>query len=203
MKRLEAKNAVITGAASGVGRAASLLFAREGAAVACVDIDAKMGEETAAMVRAEGGDAVFIEADLADPDAIEQMAQACMDWRAVIHVLFNNAAIAQRAEFEDITLEDWNRQMAVNLTGPFLCSQKLLPALKSAGSAAIIHHGSIDGVLGNPTLVAYSASKGGLQPLTHVMGFWLAQHGIDATGTVTGRDVGVSHNIAVDVVLEA
>lgn len=178
MKRLAGKNAVITGAASGVGRATSLLFAREGAAVACVDIDATMGEETATMVRDEGGDAVFIETDLADPAAIDAMAAACIDWRKTIHVLFNNAAIAPRAEFEDISLEDWNRQLAVNLTAPFLCSQKLLPALKAANGAAIIHHGSIDGVLGNPTLVAYSASKGGLQPLTHVMGFWLARHGI-------------------------
>jgi NAD(P)-dependent dehydrogenase (short-subunit alcohol dehydrogenase family) len=178
MKRLEGKNAVVTGAASGVGRATSLLFAREGAAVACVDIDADMGKETAAMIGAEGGDAVFIQADLADPAAIEEMARACMDWRGIIHVLFNNAGIAERAEFEDITLEDWNRQLAVNLSAPFLCSQKLLPALKAAGGAAIVHHGSIDGVLGNPSLVAYSASKGGLQPLTHVMGYWLARHGI-------------------------
>lgn len=178
MKRLKGKNAVITGAASGVGRAASLLFAREGAAVACIDIDTEMGEETAKMVRAEGGDAVFIATDLADPAAIDDMARVCMDWRNVIHVLFNNAAIAARGEFEDITLGDWDRQMAVNLTAPFLCSQKLLPALKAANGAAIIHHGSIDGVLGNPTLVAYSASKGGLQPLTHVMGYWLAPHGI-------------------------
>lgn len=178
MKRLEGKNAVITGAASGTGRATALLFAREGAAVACVDIDAEMGEETAAMIRAEGGDAVFIQTDLADPAAIDKMAKACMAWRKMIHVLYNNAAVAQRGEFEDVSLEAWQRQIAVNLTAPFLCSQKLLPALKAAGNAAIIHHGSIDGVLGNPTLVAYSASKGGLQPLTHVMGFWLARHGI-------------------------
>jgi len=178
MKRLQGKNAVITGAASGVGRATSLLFAREGAAIACVDVDAQMGGETAAMVRSEGGDAVFVKTDLSDPVAIERMAKTCMDWREVIHILFNNAAVAERAEFEDITLEDWDQQLAVNLTAPFLCSQKLLPALKAANGAAIVHHGSIDGVLGNPTLVAYSASKGGLQPLTHVMGFWLAQHGI-------------------------
>ncbi|MDD9928900.1 MAG: SDR family oxidoreductase [Rhodospirillaceae bacterium] len=178
MKRLEGMNAVITGAASGVGRAASLLFAQEGGAVACVDIDAEMGAETADMVNDEGGSAVFVETDLTDPAAIDDMARTCMAWQPVLHVLFNNAGVAERAAFDDISLEDWDRQVAVNLTAPFLCSQKLLPALKAAKGAAIIHHGSIDGVLGNPTLVAYSAAKGGLQPLTHVMGYWLAPHGI-------------------------
>lgn len=93
-----------------------------------------MGEETAAMVRAEGGDAIFIETDLADPAAIEDIARAYMAWRPIIHVLFNNAGTAERAEFEDITLEAWSGQMAVNLTAPFLCSQKLLPALKAGCS---------------------------------------------------------------------
>ena len=176
--RLAGKNAVITGAASGVGRASALLFAQEGAAVACVDIDRAMGEETVAMVRKAGGDAVFVECDLADPASIERMAQACMAWRKEIHILFNNAATAERADFETIALADWNQQVAVNLTAPFLCSQKLAPALKAAGNASVIHHGSIDGVQGNPTLVAYSASKGGLVPLTHTMAYWLSPLGI-------------------------
>lgn len=161
-----------------MGRAASLLFAREGAAVACVDIDAEMRAETADMVNDAGGSAIFVETDLTGPAAIDEMARICMAWQPVLHVLFNNAGVAERAAFDDITLEDWDRQVTVNLTAPFLCSQKLLPALKAARGAAIIHHGSIDGVLGNPTLVAYSAAKGGLQPLTHVMGYWLAPHGI-------------------------
>ena len=178
MRRLEGKNAVITGAAAGVGRAACLLFAREGAAIACVDSHAEMGVQTAQMVRAQGGEAIFIEADPSDPTAIDHMAKACLDWRSVLHALFNNAAVAAPTEFEHISLDDWNAQLAVNLTAPFRCSQKLLPGLKVAGGAAIVHHGSIDGVLGNPSLVAYSAAKGGLQPLTHIMGFSLARYGI-------------------------
>ena len=186
MGRLAGKNAVVIGAGSGAGRATSLLFAREGAAVACVENGTAMGEETAALIRTEGGDAIFIECDLAHSAAIEGMARSSMAWRDTLHVLFNNTVLTEPAEFEDISLEDWNRQIAVNLTAPFLCSQKLLPALKAAGGAAIIHHGSIDGVLGNPTLTAYSAAKGGLQPLTHVMGHWLARHDIRVNCINTG-----------------
>lgn len=201
--RLEGKNAVITGAASGVGRAASLLFAREGAAIACVDIDVAMGEETAEMIRKSGGEAIFIQADLASASAIDRMASACMQWRSQIHVLFNNAGIAARGNFEDITLQQWNEQLAVNLTAPFLCSQRLLPALKAAENAAIIHHGSIDGVQGNPSLVPYSAAKGGLLPLTHVMAYWLAPHGIRVncinSGAVRTSTAGIPVRLTQDM----
>lgn len=176
--RLKGKATVITGAASGVGRATSLLFAREGAAVACVDIDPVMGAETAAMVRAEGFEAIFIETDLARPDAIARMAEACLAWRPAIHVLFNNAAIVRAGGLEEIRLEDWNHQIAVNLTAPWLCTHHLLPGLKAAGAASVIHHGSIDGALGNPNVVAYSVSKGGLIPLTHMMAHWLGRYAI-------------------------
>ena len=122
MKRLEGKSAVITGVASGAGRAASLLFAREGAAVACVEFDAEMGKETVDIVNDEGGSAVFVETDLTDPAAIDDMARSCMAWQPVVHVLDNNAGVAERAAFDDISNEDWDRQVAVNLTAPFLCS---------------------------------------------------------------------------------
>ena len=178
MKRLDGRNVVIVGAGSGAGRAASLLFAREGAAVACVDDDTALGRETMERVGSEGAEAVFFATDLANPSAIAETAQACMAWRPAIHALFNNTVLTVPAAFEDIALDDWNRQIAVNLTAPFLFSQQLLPALKAANGATIVHHGSIDGVLGNPTLTAYSAAKGGLVPLTHVMGHWLAQHRI-------------------------
>jgi NAD(P)-dependent dehydrogenase (short-subunit alcohol dehydrogenase family) len=178
LQRLAGRSAVITGAAAGVGRAAALLFAREGAAVACVDGHRAMGEETAAMVCEEGGEAIFVESDLTDPGSIARMAAACIAWRSAIHVLFNCASAAEPAAFEDLTLASWNHQLALNLTAPFLCSQRLLPALEAAGGAAIVHHGSIDGVLGNPSLAAYSCAKGGLQALTHVMGFSLAPRGI-------------------------
>lgn len=186
MGRLSGKNAVVTGAAAGVGRAAALLFAREGAAVVCVDTHHTMGEETAALVRAEGGDSLFVASDVTDPTAVDDMVARCRAWRSHIHVLFNNMSLPERVEFEDLTLEQWTRGLAANLTAPMLCSQAFLPAMKAAGGGAIIHHGSIDGVLGNPSLVAYSAAKGGLIPLTHVMGHSLARHGVRVNCINTG-----------------
>src|SRR5208337_2639271 len=156
--KLTGKSTVITGAATGIGRATAFLFAREGATVMCVDIDLALVQETVDMIRQAGGSAEFIQTDLADPAQIERMARQCLDWRDRIDVLFNNAGILVRAGFESTRLDDWNRHIAVNLTAPYLCSQLLLPALKASGSASIIHNGSIDAVLGNPTIVAYSAS---------------------------------------------
>ncbi|MFN0302333.1 MAG: SDR family NAD(P)-dependent oxidoreductase [Burkholderiales bacterium] len=176
--KLQAKVAVITGAASGVGRATSLAFAREGATVVCVDVDDVLGPETAELIEREGGTAEFIHADVAQGTEVSEMARRCMERHGRVHVLFNNAGVLTRASFEELELEDWNRVIAVNLTGPYLCSARLLPALKAAGGASIIHHGSIDGALGNPTAVSYSVSKGGLIPLTHVMAHALAKYGI-------------------------
>ncbi len=167
--RLKDRTAVITGSGSGVGRATSLLVAREGATVVGIDIDRAYGEETAELVRREGGSADFFCADVGDSAAVEAMATQCLARHPRLHVLFNNAATLTRGAFEDIRFDDWKRQLAVNLDGPYLCTLHLLPGLKAAGGASIINHGSIDGVLGNPTVFAYSVSKGGLVPLTHAL----------------------------------
>jgi len=176
--RLADKVAVITGAASGVGRAACLRFAREGATVVAVDIDDAMGNETVELVRNAGGNASYLHADVGNAAEVQAMAAACIARHPVVHVLFNNAGVLVRDHFGALSLDDWHRTLAVNLTGPYLCSTALLPALKAARGASIIHHGSVDGVVGNPSAASYSVSKGGLVPLTHVMAHALGPHGI-------------------------
>lgn len=196
------KVAVITGAGSGTGRASSLLFAREGARLVCVDVDDVMGEETCRQVRAAGGEATFVHADLGVADEVAAMAQRCIELHPRIHVLFNNAALLFRDTVENIRMEDWARTLAVNLTGPYLCSRHLLPALQQAGGASIIHHGSIDGALGNPASASYSVSKGGLVPLTHVMAHTLARYGIRVNCIHSGAIFESSQGIPVRITPE-
>ena len=176
--KLSGKVAVVTGAASGVGRATSFLLAREGAAVICVDIDRELGDETVEAIRHTSGVATFLHADVGDATSVKVFARQCLEAYPRVDVLFNNAGILVRDTVDNVDLGNWQRMIAVNLTGPYLVSIALLPALRAAGSASIIHHGSIDAVLGNPTSASYSVSKGGLIPLTHVMAHSWAQFGI-------------------------
>lgn len=201
--KLQGKTAVITGAASGIGRATSLLFGREGATVLCTDIDSQMGEETADMIRKEGGSAAFFQADLAIPSDIERMARQCMAHSDKIHVLFNNAGIVVRDTMGTVKLEDWNRILAVNTTAPYLCSDYLLPALKAANGASIIHNGSIDGIQGNPTVLSYSVSKGGLIPLTHIMAHALGKFKIRVNCINSGAISGSSQGIPIRLTEES
>ena len=193
--RLKGKTAVITGSGSGVGRAASLLFAREGATVVGVDIDETWGRETAELVKQAGGNADFIACDVGDEASVIAMADACLARHAKIHVLFNNAATLTRGDFEATNYADWKRQVAVNMDGPYLCTRHLLPGLKAAMGASIINHGSIDGALGNPTVVAYSVSKGGMIPLTHMLAHALAPWHVRVncinTGWINASETGI------------
>ena len=184
--RLKNKTCVITGASSGIGRATALLFAREGAQVVCVDIDEKGGKETVDLIYDKKGDALFIGADVSNSDEMQLMAQECERKLKKIDILFNNAGSTIWKGFEDTDSETWARALGVNLTGVFLGSKYLLPLIKLAGRGSIINHASIDGLFGNPRLAAYSAAKGGMIPLTHVMANELAKYNIRVNCLCTG-----------------
>jgi NAD(P)-dependent dehydrogenase (short-subunit alcohol dehydrogenase family) len=172
--------AVITGNPYGIGRESAALFAREGARVICVD-DTDEGWV---------GQPDFV-ADVSSAEAVAAVVAQC---GAVdrVDILFNLAGRATRQRFEATTEETWRRMLARNLTAAFVCSQQFLPLMKRSPGAAIINHASIDGFLGNPSIAAYSAAKGGLLPLTHVMAHDLAQYGIRVNCISTGaiRDGG-------------
>jgi NAD(P)-dependent dehydrogenase (short-subunit alcohol dehydrogenase family) len=128
--QLRNRTAVITGAGAGIGKAIAEGFAREGARLTLVDIDAKKAEATAAGIRQQGGDAVSFEADVASPASVESLAKFVIAKFGTVDILVNDAAIQVNKTIEDTTPEEWNRQMAVNVGGVFLCSRAFLPALR-------------------------------------------------------------------------
>lgn len=183
---LQGKIAVITGAASGIGRATAIIFAQQGAQVFCCDIDDGGGQQTIASIRANGGNAAFHHADVTSTQDLESFTEFCAQRTDRIDILFNNAGRLIRQRVETTTDDDWDAMLAVNLTSVFRCSRRFLTLLKESKTASIINHASIDASFGNPSLAAYSASKGGLIPLTHVMAHDLAQYGIRVNAISSG-----------------
>jgi NAD(P)-dependent dehydrogenase (short-subunit alcohol dehydrogenase family) len=182
---LEGKTAVIAGDAFGVGRAAALAFMREGATVLLVDDEAAAPEATT--IRLGEHDVPFMHADVTDAMQVQQVVDHCERSLGKVDVLFNvpgRNPIYQT--FQDTTDSTWATMLARNLTSVFLCCRRFLPLMRRAGSGSIINHASIDAILGNPGIAAYSAAKGGVLPLTHVMARDLAEFGIRVNSLCTG-----------------
>jgi NAD(P)-dependent dehydrogenase (short-subunit alcohol dehydrogenase family) len=183
---LRDKVALITGAASGIGRATAQLFAREGAQVVCTDIDDARGRETVELIRSEGFAASYHHADVTDAEELAAVAERCATEVGKLDILFNNAGRTARQTFEATTAQTWKEMLDLHLTGVFLCSQAFLAMMKKAGSGSIINHASVDSLFGNPSIAAYSAAKGGLIPLTHVMAHDLAKYQIRVNSISSG-----------------
>lgn len=135
-------------------------------------------EETAHLISENGQTALAIQADVSKPEEVKQMAEKCRRSTNRVDVLFNNAGGGSWAGFEETTEDTWSLMIANNLTSIFLCSKYLLPLMKLAPAGSIINHATIDAILGNPGIAAYSAAKGGIIPLTHVMAHQLAKYNI-------------------------
>jgi 3-oxoacyl-[acyl-carrier protein] reductase len=173
---LEDRVALVTGAGAGIGRAIALAMAGAGARVVLPDINLEAAEETAHQIQVQGGQAVPLGCDVANPDQVKQSVAAAIDYYGALHILVNNAGISPLCDFEDIRLEDWNRVLAINLTGPFLFCQAAFPFLRQAGSLGrIINIGSLAGQIGGIAVGAhYTASKGGLLAFTRQLAKLLA-----------------------------
>jgi 3-oxoacyl-[acyl-carrier protein] reductase len=174
--QLEDRVALVTGSGSGIGRAIALAMAASGARVVLADIDLLAATSAAREIIAQGGQAVPVACDVTDPERIQLAVSTAVEHFRCLHILVNNAGISPRCEFEDISLKDWNRVLAINLTGPFLFCQAALPHLRQAGShGRIINIGSLAGQTGGIAVGAhYSASKGGLLVLTRQLAKLLA-----------------------------
>ena len=185
---LGGKTVVITGAASGQGRAGAILFAREGANLALCDIDEAGLEETAKLVAGESAVEVLTQlCDMAAPFDIEKFVAAVAGRFGAIDVIYNNAGVMLRRSIEDTTEEDWDRVHDINVRGPFFLVKHALPALLKSTSAVVINVSSVSGLLppreGN---TAYCSSKGAVMAVTRAMARDLAPHGIRVNCLVPG-----------------
>jgi 3-oxoacyl-[acyl-carrier protein] reductase len=154
--------AVVTGASRGIGRATALELARRGMPLALLGRPSSALDDTATAARASGVQVDTIACDLERPDQISAAARTVLERHGAPEVLVNNAAVIRRAPVEDLTLGEWDEQLAVNLRAPFLTTQAFLPAMRQAGRGRIIQISSISATLGTPRASAYSASKWGL-----------------------------------------
>jgi NAD(P)-dependent dehydrogenase (short-subunit alcohol dehydrogenase family) len=189
MSRLEGKVALITGAGGGIGRESALLFAREGAKVVVVDLTEKTGKQTVKLVKAAGGEATFVAADVSRADDCERMVKAAEKKFGKLDILFNNAGIMHHSDDNAVTTEEsiWDLTMNINARGVFLGCKYGIPALRRAGGGSIINTASFVALMGAATpQVAYTASKGAVLAMTRELAVIHARENIRVNSLCPG-----------------
>lgn len=173
------KVALVTGGASGIGRAAALGFVREGARVMIADVDVTGGEETARLIAKGGADAIFVRADVSVAADVEAMVDVALQMYGRLDLAINNAGVlGSGASMIDFTEDDWDEVVGVNLKGVWLCMKHEVPAMMQSGGGAIVNVSSIAGLVGSQHSPAYAASKHGVVGLTKTAALQYAPQGI-------------------------
>ena len=185
--RFENTGVLITGAGSGIGRAASLAFAEEGAAIAAADLRLETAQATAGAVEELGRKAVALQVDVTQPDAVRDMVEQAVAGLGSLDVLINSAGVREIVPFLELPAEEWTKVIGTNLTGTFLCSQAVARHLITQNkSGKIINLASVAGLVGVPNRAAYVASKHGVVGLTKEMGMELADKHIQVNAIAPG-----------------
>jgi NAD(P)-dependent dehydrogenase (short-subunit alcohol dehydrogenase family) len=179
MGRVEGKIALVTGGATGLGKASALMLADEGAKVVVTDIDEDGGRATAEEIQGAGGEAIFVAQDTAKEDDWTAAIERTLDAFGRLDILLNNAGVGIPANIEETSLEDWRWVMSVNLDGVFLGTKHAIEAMKRSGGGSIINMSSIEGLVGDRRLAAYDASKGGVISLTKSAALHCAKSGLN------------------------
>lgn len=176
--RLRGKVAIITGAASGIGKATAILFAKEGARVVVVDCDPEGSRQTVEVILEGGGEAIFVEADVSRADEARRVVEEAVNAFGAVNILHNNAGIWRFGTVVDTSEEEWDRVMAINLKSFFLLSKYAIPEMLKVGGGSVINTASVGGLVGVENGSAYSASKGGVICLTRSMALDYGPHNI-------------------------
>lgn len=187
MNRFEGKVVMITGAATGIGRAVALRFAQEGASVACLDVNDEANETTAADCREHGAEAVALHCDVTSQAAQKECVEAIMERWGRIDVLVTSAGIYSGSPLPEVPPERWQKLLEVNLTGVFLSNQAVAPIMTQQKSGSIINVSSMAGKTSFPESAEYSASKSGVIGLTRSVAMELGPHGVTANAICPGN----------------
>ena len=185
-ERLKGKAIIVTGAAQGIGFACARMAAAEGASVVLGDIQRERGEEAAARIQKEGGNAFFHATDLTDEGQCATLVDAAVKRFGKLNGLVNNTGWFPRARLEETTTELWEKVMQVNLRSAFYVTKFAVPHMRNAKGGSIVNMGSINGIQGLPNLVAYAAAKGGLLSMTRTLAGALAADRIRVNYIIPG-----------------
>jgi NAD(P)-dependent dehydrogenase (short-subunit alcohol dehydrogenase family) len=185
-RALDGRVAVVTGGAQGIGFAAARRLAADGVRVVLFDRDGEAAEKAAATLTAGGADASAREVDVTDEHSVGNGVQWALSTAGRVDVLVNNAGIYPHTPFEELTLTEWRRVMAVNLDGTFLCARAVYPHMKERGSGRIINVSSATFFIGYPEMSAYIASKGGIVGFTRALASEAGPHGITVNCVTPG-----------------
>ncbi len=176
--RLKDEVALITGAASGIGRATALLFGQEGAKVMCADVNGDGGERVARQIGDSGGEAASLTVDVAQEEDVQRLVREAIERWGRLDILFNNAGIGFGLPVTQVPEEDWDRLIDINLKGVFLGCKHAIPEMVKQGGGAIVNTASDAGLRGTAWLSTYCASKGGVVLLTKSLAVEWAQQGV-------------------------
>jgi NAD(P)-dependent dehydrogenase (short-subunit alcohol dehydrogenase family) len=188
VRRLQGKVALITGGGRGIGRAAALLFSREGAKVVIAEIAREAGEEAAAAIRAAGGEGRFVPTDVGAPEQVEAAVRAALDAFGGLDVLYNNAggATPRDGKVTEIDLDEFWRTIRVDLFGTFLGCRFAIPVMAERGGGSIINTTSVRAMIGTAGADAYSSAKGGVRALTRALALQWAEKNIRVNAIAPG-----------------